>query len=293
MEADLRKMADCYRKQYGDDTDALFFAMQKSRDKLALVNPFLEEKNLVSLLAPEEIVTIHGVKFYRLFKDTKPMLIDGVFSHYFLDSSSIMPPLLLPIPEGGEVLDMCSAPGGKLLVMISRMISSVRFLANDLSSARTYRLKNVLSEFLPAAMRNHLVSTTTKDAVYFGLRHPSRFDAVLLDAPCSSEAHVVHDAKRLKDFHGLNKALPRRQYSLLSAALLALKPGGHVMYSTCSINKDENDGVIKRVLHRKADMASLIDITSPLGDKTDYGIAIYPHLHAAGPAYFSLLRRHG
>lgn len=285
----LEKMIEFYRPQYSDDTAALFAAMLKPAEKLALINPFLPTKKVLSAIGFLDEKIIAGQCFYRVPQTSKPRLIDGLLSHYFLDMSSLFPALLLPINPDMQVLDMCSAPGGKLLVMISRLIKNVVFTANDSSSARAFRLKGAVQQFLPAEVLSQ-IKLSIKDATFFGLKKPASYDAILLDAPCSSEAHVVNDPKLLAQFSGLKKNLPIRQYSLLSAALLALRPGGHVMYATCSINKNENDDVIKKICQKKGPDVQVIFLKAP-GIITDFGMRILPHLHDMGPAYFSLLRK--
>jgi len=286
----LKKMAECYRPQFGEETDDLFAALLRPQSKVALINPFLPLDKVLDLIGCAEQKPIVAPHIYRIPKLCKPQVIDGILSHYFLDLASVFSALLLPIGAQANVLDMCAAPGGKLLVMISRLISNVIFNANDSSSTRCFRLKRVLEQFVPA---NHLsmVKLSTKDAIYFGLRKPASFDAVLLDAPCSSEAHVVQNTQLLTAFRGLKKSLPLRQYALLSAALLALKPAGHVMYATCSINKYENDDVIRKIVHKKGNLIELVSLAAPIGMKTDFGITVLPHLHGAGPAFFSLLKK--
>jgi 16S rRNA C967 or C1407 C5-methylase (RsmB/RsmF family) len=280
-------MIDCYREQYGDETDALFAAMAMPQKKIALINQFIPPSARADLC--KEPLS-YGTQFAMLAKDTAPFFVDGLLSHYFLDVSSIFAPLLLPLAPAMRVLDMCSAPGGKLLVMLSRLIKDIDFIANDLSPARTERLRRVLREYVPDGVMKH-VRVANRDAISFALREPASFDAVLLDAPCSSEAHILNDQKLLRRFTGLRRSLSQRQYSLLSAALLAVKPGGHVMYATCSINRQENEGVIMKALARKKTPCELIGLSPPLGRANEFGATILPHVHGAGPAFFALLRR--
>ncbi len=232
-----------------------------------------------------------GQQFATLPTDLAPTLSEGLLTHYFLDRSSIFAPLLLPLAPHARVLDMCAAPGGKLLVMLSRQVADVQFLANDLSPARAERLRRVIKEYVPEDFAKRYLRITNRDAVSFALKEPASFDAVLLDAPCSSEAHVARNIQLLKKFTGLRKWLPQRQYSLLSAALLAAKPGGYVMYATCTINKLENDEVIKKAVARKKIPCEIVPLTPPLGQTSEYGVTILPHLHGAGPAFYSLLKR--
>lgn len=280
----LSTMIECYRPQYGNDTDALFAAMLTTREKIALINPFLSQSDR-ELLQSQGRPDPYHENFYYL--PMQPYLINGMLSHYFLDVSSIVAPLMLPIMEGDRVLDMASAPGGKLLVMLSRQIPSATFVANDLSLTRVSRLRRVLHDFLPE--HDTRVSIMNRDGNYFGLKKPDHFNAVLLDAPCSSEAHVANDPTLAAAFQNLSKNLPYRQYAMLAAALLTTKSGGYIMYSTCSINHHENDGVIEKLLKKKSASVEVISLAPKLGSKTKHGVAILPHLHNAGPAYLSLI----
>jgi 16S rRNA C967 or C1407 C5-methylase (RsmB/RsmF family) len=86
--------------------------------------------------------------------------------------------------------------------------------------------------------------------------------------------------------------LATRQYSLLSAALLAAKPGGRIVYSTCSINPDENDGVIHKLLKKKKDYVTLVpQETTEVGEKTQYGVAFMPDRCGFGPLYYSVIEK--
>ncbi|HXW60797.1 MAG TPA: RsmB/NOP family class I SAM-dependent RNA methyltransferase [Myxococcota bacterium] len=269
-------------------TEALFEAMLAEDKKVALINPFLDEERLLPIYALAKKEPELGPYIATLPKDLKPELIDGLLSHYFLDRSSCLAPMLLPLAKGFRVLDMCAAPGGKLLYLLSKKIDKVFFVANDISKIRARRLRLVLNDYVPKAFLEANIALSNRDALYFGLKVAHSFDAILLDAPCSSEAHVLKSNRPFVP----QKSLPRRQYALLSAAMLAAKTGAYIMYATCSINKDENEGVIKRLLNKKKGACSLAPTTSPVGTSGEFGTTILPHLHGAGPAFFSLIRRH-
>jgi 5-methylcytosine rRNA methyltransferase NSUN4 len=286
----LQKMADCYRDQYKEETDNLFQALTQFREKLAIINPFIDIKDIRSITNLGQAINIFGQTFFQL-PNVKPIFIRGLMSHYFIDRSSIIPPILLPIKTGMHVLDMCSAPGGKLLVMINRMIEQVSFFANELSLTRFIRLKRVLKQYLPASFLNNSVFMSNKNANWFGLITKNQFDAILLDVPCSSEAHVINDQNLLKNFKKISKSLPIRQYALACSALLALKPGGYLMYATCSINQHENEGVIEKILRKKSSMCEIVSLNTPYGNIGPLGVSILPHKHNAGPAFFSLIRK--
>ena len=288
MNSKLEKIIADYEPMYGAHTKKLIESLLIPNQKAALLNSFVDKS-----LLPKELSaapTIIGMPGFvrKIDGENKPQIINNLHSHYFLDQSSLYSSLLLPIKPNSHVLDMCSAPGGKLLFM-AMLHENIQITANDLSLSRFNRLKKVIHDYLPVSIQAN-IRLTNKDANYFGLKYPNSFDAILLDAPCSSEAHVVNNEKLLKNYKGLRKTVAHAQYSLLCAALLALKPGGYVMYATCSINKNENELLIKKALHKKSNLCSLISLKST-GLDTGFGISILPHVHKSGPAFFSLLQK--
>lgn len=215
---------------------------------------------------------------------------DG-YASYTLDSASIRAAQALQPQPGDRLLDLCAAPGGKSLVLLET--PQTQLIANEFSSARRRRLDEVLRTHVPPADRER-VRTTGYDGNRFGLKTPGEFDRVLLDAPCSSERHLIEQGKIDEWTEARTKQLARRQYSLLCAAVLATRPGGTIVYSTCSISPLENDGVVKRLLERKGDEAMLDPDTQDLQDleRTGFGFQIFPDRAAnQGPMYIARLRR--
>lgn len=281
----IEKFIQAYEPQYGQETASLIEALIAYDEKIALINPFIEE-HMVRDYLKTPLIDFLGQKICQTA--LKPARFSGLLSHYFLDRSSLLAPLLLPLKPGMKILDMCSAPGGKLLAMIFRGIQNLSFVANDLSAARSNRLKKVILDYVPHDIP---ISFAAKDGSLIGLKQPGIYDAVLLDAPCSSEAHVIKDQGLLAKFSGLRKTLPHRQYALLCSAIMATKKGGHIMYATCSINQNENEDIIKRILKKKGYQVRTFSLTAPLGRITPWGVSILPHEHQAGPAFLSLLER--
>jgi 16S rRNA C967 or C1407 C5-methylase (RsmB/RsmF family) len=192
------------------------------------------------------------------------------------------------------VLDACAAPGGKTLILLEELGARGSLVANELSQARRHRLREVIEHHVPSELRNR-VEVTGFDANRFGLKRPKEFDRVLLDAPCSSEAHLLEADPLQKDWkESRTRQLAIRQYSLLCSALLTLKVGGTLVYSTCSISPLENDGVVGRLLTRKADQVRIDPDTADLVDleKTEHGYQIFPdRFPGVGPIYLSRLVR--
>jgi len=215
-------------------------------------------------------------------------------AHYFMDQASIRAAEALRVQPGDQVLDICAAPGGKTLILLERLQGKGSLIANEWSRDRRGRLEKVIEDHVPAEYRQ-CVQVTGFDGNQFGLKKENTFDRVLLDAPCSSERHLLHDDPTMNDWkESRTKQLAMRQYSLLCSALLALKPGGTLVYSTCSISNLENDGVIERLLKKKSDSVILDSDVSDLRDleKTQFGFQIFPDCaQGAGPIYFSRLKK--
>ncbi|MFH2116414.1 MAG: 16S rRNA methyltransferase [Spirochaetota bacterium] len=221
----------------------------------------------------------------------------GLTSSYHLDSASVSAARLLRLPESGEILDACAAPGGKSLVLASRMSPGSTLLCNELSSDRRRRLSDVLDDHLDEDRRRR-VRVSGFDAAAAGgrLSERGRFAAILLDAPCSSERHVLRDQKALERWTPARiRFLAQRQWSLLSSTFLLLAPGGSLVYVTCALSPDENDGPMRR-LFKKYGEDAISDVIeegeAPAFEFTEYGIQYLPdRSYGSGPLYVARVKR--
>ena len=230
---------------------------------------------------------------------------EGLRKPYMMDRASILAAASLRIPAAKDppaasdreetlILDACAAPGGKSLVIASRMGDHSRLLSNELSGERRRRLVNALDEHLDEDTRR-AVTVSGFDAGELGGRRSEwgRFDAILLDAPCSSERHVIRSEKALAEWRPARpKALARRQWALLSAAFLLLKPGGSLVYATCALSPEENDGPVSRLLEKYSGEIEQDFPDFPEGEKTAHGKIILPDLAGGmGPMYVARFRK--
>ena len=226
---------------------------------------------------------------------------------YYLDAASVLASCCLPLENANNILDLCAAPGGKSLVLSSRMNKEATLLSNEISASRRNRLISVLNESLPSEI-NCRVKVTGIDGSLACKKFNEQFDAILLDTPCSSERHVFADPKYLNQWTSARiKNLSFRQWSLLSSAFLVLKTDGFLLYSTCAISKEENDGVVKKLLSKYKENVSLtkIDFSSVYEnlpshlkipklevEKTEFGYQILPDkINGAGPLFFTLIQK--
>ncbi len=218
---------------------------------------------------------------------------------YYLDSASVLAAYSLPLDNAKNILDMCAAPGGKSLVLAHRMDSDAHLLCNERSASRRTRLSHVLDNHLQKDVRNR-VNISSNDGSLMCKKEKDMFDAILLDAPCSSERHVFLDKKYLDQWSSARiKNLSISQWSLLSSAFRMLAEGGYLLYSTCALSPVENDNVIKKLL-KKFDTAIIRDIDInkvpiqglPSAERTLHGYHVLPDVeNGAGPLYFSLIAK--
>ena len=171
----------------------------------------------------------------------------------FLQDPATRHAVELLAPKAGEtVLDACAAPGGKSLAISDAMNGSGRVVALDLPSPRIDRLKQNLSRAKgDVALVQGDVLQAERLGIFEEHNLPKAYDAVLLDVPCSNTGVMRHrvDVKwrlQVSDF----AKHARQQGDLLSAAARLVAPGGRLVYSTCSLDAEENDGVIAQFLEK-------------------------------------------
>ncbi len=215
-----------------------------------------EGSNVPDFLKPTQWPTIFEVESRR-WSEVEPLLKSGQL--YLQDPSTRIPVDLLAPQAGESVIDLCAAPGGKSL-HISDTMKTGRLVAVDLPidpdkpGPRIDRLKENLSR--TTGIEVALVQADILQNIGMVLREhklPDAFDAVLLDVPCSNTGVMRHrvDVKwRLQP--GDFKKHPQQQLSFLHSAARLVAPGGRLVYSTCSIDAEENEHVVRAFIASKA-----------------------------------------
>ncbi len=193
---------------------------------------------------------------------------------YPMNASSLLPVLALNPQKDEVILDACAAPGGKTIAMKCGTKAGFQLFSNDLSF---HRMKIMQEIFKSMFLENIQILNQPADTLFQNF--PNTFDKILVDAPCSSEKHVWQNSKELNQWSTNRiEQLQQRQYALVSGLILALRPGGILVYSTCAIDPQENELLIEKVLRKKYDLVELVpfdakDLPGVSGMKTDQPVA--------------------
>ncbi|MBA1146691.1 RsmB/NOP family class I SAM-dependent RNA methyltransferase [Ectothiorhodospiraceae bacterium WFHF3C12] len=180
---------------------------------------------------------------------------------YLQNLSSMLPPYCLAPEPGMEVLDLAAAPGSKTLQMAAMMANEGRLAAVERSRPRFHKLRANCRRAGADCVRLYL-----KDGTMVGRLTAERFDRVLVDAPCSSEARIdASDPASAADWSEKKiRRLAGLQRRLLSSGLEALRPGGRLVYSTCTFAPEENEAVVAGVLSQFDGAVSLLPADIPV-----------------------------
>ena len=171
---------------------------------------------------------------------------------YLQSLSSMLPPIMLEPKAGENILDMAAAPGGKTTQIASLTQNKAMITACEKNKIRAERLKYNLQK-QGAGCVNVMLEDARKLSDYFS------FDKILLDAPCSGSG--TDNVKEKNFSKELIERSAKVQEELLTKALKILKPGKEMIYSTCSILKQENENIVERVLRKTK--AEIVPIECP------------------------------
>jgi 16S rRNA (cytosine967-C5)-methyltransferase len=229
----------------------------------------LHEEAAERLAKMPELTDI-GEGFYQCESPPREALKQGLC--YAQDPSTAHAPRMLAPKPGETVLDACAAPGGKTALLAEIMCNEGRIFACDASSARLTRLRENLTRLKVRNAHVHTFDLLADTPPPFG---DILFDRILLDVPCSNTGVMrrrIDVRWRLQEDEFTTLAETQRR--IVESALRYLKPGGSLVYSTCSIDPEENQSLIKRVLETHPEL-ELIEsrLIFPPKEQTDGAFA--------------------
>jgi len=209
-------------------------------------------------------------------------------SIYFQDEASQLVSLIVDPQPGELILDLCAAPGSKTGHLAALANDRAMIVACDLHPHRVAVLQDTCRR-----LRVTSVDAVACDATLdLPFSSNSQFDRVLVDAPCSGTGTLRQNPEikwRLKP-----EAIERLvgvQSSLLEKAATALKPGGTAVYSTCSLEREEDEGVITEFLERHKEFELVTPSVAPDLLTSEGFVRTFPHRHGCDGFFVALMRK--
>ena len=215
---------------------------------------------------------------------------------YIQEASSMMPVAALfhffKQSENAILLDAAAAPGSKTTQIAAQMNNQGLIIANEYSSSR---IKMLHANIQRCGIKN--VALTHFDATVFGEWLPETFDAILLDAPCSGEGTVRKDKHAMKNWsQAAIDDISTMQKKLINSAFHALKPGGILIYSTCTLSHEENQDVVHYLQSEHPDNVAFLNLKDLFVDAnktlTDDGfLHIWPQVYDSEGFFVAALQK--
>ena len=169
--------------------------------------------------------------------------------YYIQEPSAMSAAALLALKPGMRVLDLCAAPGGKSTQLATYLGDSGLLVSNEINTQRSRILSQNIERM---GIKNAIV--TNEDSFVLASHFPGFFNAIQVDAPCSGEGMFRKLPEAIEQWSMENVAIcAARQKEILDNAAVMLKPGGTIVYSTCTFSKEENEDVIEYFLERHPD----------------------------------------
>ena len=238
-EAFLERMKAQLGAEYGDFLNSL----ERPRAVALRFNPLKGERPSLSFVG--EPVPWEPEGFYYDPEARPGLHVYHEAGVYYLQEASAMAPVALLDPQPGErVCDLCAAPGGKTTQIAGRMLGRGFLLCNEINPKRAKILSRNIERM---AVPNALVTNEHPETL--AQRFPGFFDRVLVDAPCSGEGMFRKEEAAITDWSEETVAMcARRQGEILHSAAKLVRPGGILVYSTCTFAPEEDEGAVAAFL---------------------------------------------
>lgn len=297
-EAFLLKMQELLGKEYGQYLESF-----KEEWKPGLrVNTWKLEPRELAKLVPWNLEPVpwadngfyyDGTPDEEALRPSKhPAYYAGLY--YLQEPSAMTPAAMLPVVPGDRVLDLCAAPGGKSTELASKLKGRGMLVSNDISYSRA----RALLKNLELAGAANICVTSEAPEKLAGV-WPEFFDKILVDAPCSGEGMFRRDEDMVKDWNekGPEYYVPI-QRRILSQAAAMLKPGGYMLYSTCTFSVEEDEGNVSYVLEKFPQMElCCLDLDKVPGACGGFGLSgcmrLFPHRLRGEGHFLALMRKKG
>ena len=241
-------LKEMLQKQYNNEiTNKIIEGYKEQRNVTLRINTIKTTKEKIKECLNQAKIEFQEVEWNRdalIIKNAREEEIRKLDMYekgeiYLQSLSSMLPPIILEPKEGENILDMAAAPGGKTTQMASLTNNKAFITAVEKNKIRAERLKYNLQRQGVGCV-NVMLEDARKLSDFFS------FDKILLDAPCSGSGTMSIFDKNFNE--ELIKRSSKVQEELLKKSLKILNPGGEMVYSTCSILKQENEEILEKVL---------------------------------------------
>lgn len=282
------------KKLLTNEYDAYIESFQQPRYYGLRVNTARISTEAFEKITPFPIRRIPFVSNGYYYEETEepakhPYYFAGLY--YLQEPSAMTPAEYLPIEEGDVVLDLCAAPGGKTTELGAKLHRTGTLLANDISASRA---KALLKNVELCGISNCYVTAETPEK----LEHcyPETFDKILVDAPCSGEGMFRKEPSLRKSWLEKGPAeYHEMQKKIMDSAVKMLKPGGMLLYSTCTFSVLEDENTIACLLSQHPEM-QLLELPKKAGFQDGIApypqcIRIYPHRVEGEGHFLALLQK--
>ena len=280
------------RKMLGDETPAFLRALEDAPALALRLNPRREgAADAAAAYVDGAVPWEANGRYLRQGEDLKPgnSIAHTAGAFYLQEASAMASAAALDVRPGERVLDLCAAPGGKSTQIAAALGDSGLLVSNDPELSRARALAGNLERM---GAPNALVVSELPDRL--ARAWPASFDAILVDAPCSGEGMFRREAQsRLQWNPGAPEGCARRQAGILDAAARMLKPGGRLVYSTCTFNRLENEGSVRGFLDRHPGFAPEDFALDGVGASEGGMLRLWPHKLRGDGHFVARLRKAG
>ena len=220
-----------------------------------------------------------------------PLHLAGLI--YFQEPSAMCAAEALPINEGDYVLDLCAAPGGKSTQAGAKLNNTGLLAANEIVRSRAEILSSNIERM---GLTNAVVTNESPDAL--AKKYPEFFDKIIVDAPCSGEGMFRKEPQAVTEWSSEHTvSCGERQKNILSSAMTMLKPGGMLVYSTCTFAPEENEKIAAWLVEKGMELMEMPELSMLVPGETEWSGTdidmsrtrrIFPHKNK-GEGHFAAL----
>ncbi len=279
---------DRMRRQLGEELSAFLHALEEPPVRGIRMNPLKTCEAALKYTNNGSIPWESNGYYLPAESDAGASILHAAGAFYIQEPGAMLPAAVLDAKPGEIILDLCAAPGGKTTQIGCAMHGEGLLVSNEPIPKRAQILSGNIERI---GLPNTVVTSEWPDRL--ADRWPEGFDAVLVDAPCSGEGMFRRDPETRKEWSAEKaEGCAVRQRDILAAAVRMVRPGGRLIYSTCTYNPAENEENARWLTDRYPEFHTE-PFSRPGIDAPDGMYTCYPHRLIGEGQFVALFRREG